>query len=291
MNYNYNAMQKAKKKLFAYSGQYNHFKNIDQEKIDETKKLLERKFEGAKCESDDVFSYLSNPRIYADIKTYDEKILFLILALDPELEIYDLYLNSEIVSNATIAKASDEEKDKLIQKRKEQIHKFFSEAKNRFPFFDREILSYESDFAKILRKDKVFSGIKYDAISKIIERANQVDSFDSISEDDLEKLKTTSNVWLSCAEDLKDYNSLAYNLLKNPKHFKINTIPEQVLMFLLLADPELDMLRVYEEESQEDKIKERCLEEFGFYDFHLIQLEKKYHDKFLPDKKVSSFGY
>ena len=34
-------------------------------------------------------------------------------------------------------------------------------------------------------------------------------------------------------------------------------------------------------------IKERIIEEFGYFNTELLTLERKYHERFCPDKKVS----
>ena len=36
-------------------------------------------------------------------------------------------------------------------------------------------------------------------------------------------------------------------------------------------------------------IKKRSLVELGFYNKNLISLEKKYHERFYPDKKIKKF--
>ena len=46
-------------------------------------------------------------------------------------------------------------------------------------------------------------------------------------------------------------------------------------------------LRIYEEESQMKYMKERTNDQFGYFNTDLLALEKKYHERFCPDKKVS----
>ena len=231
--------------------------------------------------------FLSARHAHLEFGDYDRRILFLILASDPDFLMHDIFLDTEIISESTIKQAPEEDKEKLKEKRKRQLSEFRDKVKSKLGFYDTNFLAYESDLRKIIDKDKLIFNVKYDALSRILERAQGVTIFDKITEEDLERLKLASERWLIEAENLKDFNSLAYNLLIKPGLFNIKNIPEQVLIFIMLADPELNMLRIYEEESREVFTKERCLEEVGFYDSHLIQLERKYHDKFLPDMRIS----
>ena len=64
-------------------------------------------------------------------------------------------------------------------------------------------------------------------------------------------------------------------------------ISQQLALFVLLVDSDLDMLRIYEEESMMPRVKERIIEEFGYFNTELLALERKYHKRFCPDKKVS----
>ena len=47
------------------------------------------------------------------------------------------------------------------------------------------------------------------------------------------------------------------------------------------------MLRIYEEESRMQNVEDRIKEQFGYYNTVLLSLERKFHNRFCPDKKVS----
>ena len=47
------------------------------------------------------------------------------------------------------------------------------------------------------------------------------------------------------------------------------------------------MLRIYEEESMMPKVEERTIEQFGFFNQGLLPLERKFHKRFCPEKKLS----
>ncbi len=277
----------AKKKVFSYGKQYNRFRNISEADIDRIQKKVELLFGNKKHNFNEAIEFLAGKDIHFSFPNYDERILFLILASDPDFLMHKIYLDSEIILESTISKANDEKKEELTKQRKQQLSNFISRVKAKLGFFDNTFLTYESDLRKILEKDSLVFNVKYDALSKLFERASMIKDFDAITDERLEKLKAFGERWLIEAPNSKDYNSLAYNLLTKPELFSIKNIPEQVLQFILLFDPELRMLKIYEEETREDFIKSRCEEELGFYDSHLILLERKYHDRFVPDMKIS----
>ena len=56
---------------------------------------------------------------------------------------------------------------------------------------------------------------------------------------------------------------------------------------ILLTDSNLDMLRIHEEESMMNITKERIIEQFGYFNTELLVLERKFHNRFCPDKELS----
>lgn len=276
-----------KRKIFSYGKQYNKFRDISEDDIERIKDKIKMLFGDKKHNFNEAIEFLAGKDIHFIFPSYDEKILFLILASDPDFLMHKIYLDSKIILESTINKANDEEKEALIKERKQQSNTFINRVKSKLGFFDNTFLTYESDLRKILEKDSLVFNVKYDALSKILERAEAVKNFDNLTDEDFKRLKTFGERWLIEAPNPNDYNSLAYNLLIKPELFSIRTIPEQVLQFILLFDPELRMLKIYEDETREDSIKSRCVEELGFYDSHLILLERKYHDRFVPNMKIS----
>ena len=61
------------------------------------------------------------------------------------------------------------------------------------------------------------------------------------------------------------------------------------MLFVMLVDPELNMLKIYYDESMYQKMEERSLEELGFYNPELIRLEVEHHRTFTPEKKISEW--
>ena len=67
----------------------------------------------------------------------------------------------------------------------------------------------------------------------------------------------------------------------------LRNLAEQAALFILLVDSNLDMLRIYEEESRMPNVEKRIIEEFGYYNSELLNLEKKFHKRFCPEKELS----
>ena len=79
----------------------------------------------------------------------------------------------------------------------------------------------------------------------------------------------------------------AYSVTEQKKLLGISGIAEQLVLFILLVDSDLDMLRIYEEESIMQNVAARIIEQFGYYNQELLTLERKFHRRFCPDKQIS----
>ena len=97
----------------------------------------------------------------------------------------------------------------------------------------------------------------------------------------------TAQGWLSLVPEKHNYKVASYNITNQKKLLGLTTSAEQLALFILLVDSNLDMLKIYEEESMVKNIKERIIEQFGFFEPELLTLERKFHDRFCPDKKLS----
>ncbi len=279
-----------KRHLYDRSGEYKAFKDIDKnvmKRVRDKIKILD--FNRLGCYID-TLKYLTNPSIHTEFPTYDERIFFLIQSVDPDLFMYKEFVSAGVISKAKIENASDfEEKEFLSNIRRNQLNDYISKVRNKMGFFDYKLLSYETDLCRFLYKDKLNSSIKIDYIEKLFNKSNLINSFNNIDNDRLEKLNIISRQWYEKANNPKDYNTLAYNILTKSKALELDSYEEQLLLFIIVADPNLKLLDIYEEESKYNMIKKRSLVELGFYNKKLISLEKKYHERFYPEKKIKKF--
>jgi len=301
MAYNYFNVDTVRRQLHSRSISFNNFKEITEEDIKRIKKKIESlktfsvpKYSYVSKESDNYAStlrYLTNPRISTEYKTFDEKILHLILATDPDFITFKTFLASNITPIEDINDEQDEKRRRQLQdQRRLEIETFENEVRKQIGFYDGNLVKYERILTMTLFKTEGFiSDVKTSSINPLLKRAELVKNINVITELNLKRLKLVAERWATMAKDPQDLNSLAYNLLNKYKDMHIHTIEEQIILFILIADPELDLLRIFEEESTYQKVQERAQEEKGFYNKGLINVERLYHDKFEPEKVISAW--
>lgn len=291
-----------KNQFHSRSVSFQDFKNITNEDVARIRELINAKL--PKIENTKTYDrnqgldnyintlrYLTNPTISQELKTFDERILFLILSCDPDLNHYYRFLESDITPASYIEDEENEKKkQELRNKRKQEINSYSTEVRTRTGFYDSKLLRYESLLhRKLLKQVGFYSDIKLPSLKVLLSRSEGIENINGISAISLERLQSIKERWLKEAKDPSDLNSLAYNLLKSFKELHIYTVEEQVLTFILIADPELDLLRIFEEESNYKEMEKRAKQELGFYNKGLIKVEQLYHDKFEPDKKLSAW--
>ena len=125
----------------------------------------------------------------------------------------------------------------------------------------------------------------------LIIKAKTLKDFNSISNKRYEELKNIAQTWLSLTNQKYNSKVAAYSITNQNKLLGLTNLTEQITLFILLIDSDLDMLKIYEEESTQEKIKERIIEQFGYFDKELLILERKFHDRFCPNKKLSIWSY
>ncbi len=301
MAYDFFNLDTVRRQLHSRSVSFNNFNEITEKDIERIK----RKIESLKAFSAPKYSYVSeasnnyvstlkyltNPQISAEYKTFDEKILHLILATDPDFITFKTFLASNITPIADINDEQDEKRRRQLQdQRRLEIETFENEVRKQIGFYDGNLIKYERILTMTLFKTEGFiSDVKTPSLNPLLKRAELVKNINVITELNLKRLKLVAERWTTMAKDPQDLNSLAYNLLNKYKDMHIHTIEEQIILFILIADPELDLLRIFEEESTYQKMQERAQEEKGFYNKGLVNVERLYHDKFEPEKVISAW--
>jgi len=240
-----------------------------------------------------TIKYLTNPQIHSKLKTFDERIAFLIMMTDPELVTYKEFLKINLISKSEITKAEDKQtRNYLIEKRNKTISKYQYLVREKIGFFDIKLLKYEELFFKIYFADKeLITEIENNNQDNLIIKAKTLKDFNSISNKRYEELKNIAQTWLSLTNQKYNSKVAAYSITNQNKLLGLTNLTEQITLFILLIDSDLDMLKIYEEESTEEKIKERIIEQFGYFDKELLILERKFHDRFCPDKNLSIWSY
>lgn len=236
-----------------------------------------------------ILSYLSNPNIHNDLKTYDERIIFLIIAMDPNLITFKEFLKINILSIEEITKVESKRKrNQLFEERNKTLIEFESKIRSLIGVFDAKLLKYEEIFFKKFYNEKeLITEVNQSNEDKFLFYGYHIKSFDSITEERFKELQEKAQTWLSLIPDEYKSKIATYSSTTQKNLIGLKTLAEQFAFYILIVDGNFDMLKIYEEESTMKKVEQRILEEFGFYNKTMIALEKKLHDRFYPDKQLS----
>lgn len=236
-----------------------------------------------------VLRYLTNPNIHLEIKSFDERILYLIMSVDPKLLTFKEFLKCKITPSRVINNEKDPKKQaELIAKREQEILELQAQVRNQIGFYDSHLLKYEElYFKKFMIEQELITKVNQDYITRLIAIVPFVKSFNSISDERYQVLQDKAQVWLSQTNNINDLFTAAYSCSVQKDTLGLNNILEQLVFLILVSDPDLDILKIYEEESKMNEVQRRCHESFNYYNMNLIHLEQLYHERFCPNKKVS----
>ena len=287
-------------KFYEKGKESKRFMDLTEDDLKELKKKVEEKrqmmsdnvtFRSVHMPKFDVYQsaleYLTNPTIHLKYRTFDERVAFLIMMVDPELVLFREYLKLNAISKEEIAKVEDKkERAALLQKRNQAILNFQSTVREKLGFYDAKLIKYEEMyFNKFLGEKELITEVGNNNQEAIIFRAKVLSNFDSVSDERFEQLKDIAQGCLSIAP--YDTKVATYSVINQKKLLGLSGMAEQLALFILLVDSELDMLRIYEEESMMSEVERRIIEQFGYYNPELLKLEKKFHKRFCPDKELS----
>ena len=233
-----------------------------------------------------ILQYLANSNIHATYPNYDERVVFLIQSTDPELITLKEFLKTSYPKKTEILKSSGETRKKLLEKRNAALKDMESRIREQIGFFDKKLVSYELKYyRKFAYKLVNLNVINVDYISGLLELTEPFTNLDSITKKDYERLNEISQNFIA-QNGNPTLNAAAFNVRYN-RAFGLTGITKRIVLLILLIDPNLDALRIYEEESRTNMVEARMKERFGYYNPELIRLERIYHDKFTPDMKIS----
>ena len=236
-----------------------------------------------------TLQYLTSVNVHLDYKSFDEKLAFLIMMTDPELVTFKEFLKLDLMSLNDISKVEDEkERNRLIRLKNQTIAEYETTVRERIGFFDAKLLKYEELFFKrFFNERELVTEVGRNNQDRLMSMGKLLPDFNGISDKRYEELVDVANTWLSMAPNKYNSYIAAYSVTNQNKLLGLNNLAEQLVLFILLVDRNLDMLRIYEEESQMKYMEERTMEEFGYFNTDLLELEKRFHDRFCPKKKVS----
>lgn len=241
----------------------------------------------------DTLTYLTNPSIHMELKTYDERIIYLIMSVDPELEAFKEFLKTNITPTKVINAEQDPKKQQeLISQRESEILEMQTRIRNKIGFYDSKLLKYEETyFKRFISSKELITKVNQDNITKLLRIIPLISSFNDISDERYQILQEKAKEWLSTTNCENDLFTAAYSCSEQKETIGLNGIIEELIFLVLIGDPELDVLRIYEEESRMDEVERRCKEAFNYYNKDLITLERLYHERFCPEKTLSPWTH
>lgn len=236
-----------------------------------------------------TLEYLISPLIHHELPTFDERIAFLIMMTDPNLVTFKEFLKFDLISLVDISKIEDRnERALLMKKRNRTISSYEYSVREKIGFFDVKLLKYEEMFFKRFFNEKeLITEVEINSQDNLMNEAKLLKDFSSISDKRFSELSIIAQTWLSLVPEQFNSKVAAYSVTNQKRLLGLNSLAEQVALFILLIDSDLNMLSIYEEESKIQHIEERIKEQFGYYNIELLILERKFHDRFCPDKKIS----
>lgn len=301
MAYDAKSLETLRRQFHSRSVTFNNFQGITNEDVETLKQIIANKKKYFEAKQSlfsnsglnnyiNTLRYLTNPTISQELSTFDEKVLYLILSCDPELITMKTFISSDILPASRINEEDDKKRKGLEQRRYQELEQYATAVRQELGFYDGSLLKYESILSRrLLKKQGLITDVKIPSLDKLLKRAELIKTLDIITDNSLIRLRSICEMWLNEAKDPADLNSLAYNLINRFKELHIYNIEEQLIIFILIADPNLDLLRIYEEESNFNQMKVRAKNELGFYNKDLIKVERLYHDKFEPEKEISAW--
>ena len=300
--YNGRDVETTKRMFYSRNIDFNNFANITENDKKRILSLVDIKRKGIQAKNfgkvgvdstvyREALDYVTNAGAYRNLKNFDEKVFFFINLVDPDLVSYYTYVTTEILSKKDLAAITErKDLDKAIELRRQQVALLEDQIRAKIGFYDPALIKYEDIYRKAFIKEEFFmEDIKISQIPFLLTFVNHIANFDKINDERFECLVEKAQMWLSLVADSRDANSLAYNIIKQNHLLKLRNAEECLIFFIAAIDPELKALKIYEEESRTDKMKERMQNELGFYDLNLVRAETLYHRRFTPDLKLSDW--
>lgn len=122
-----------------------------------------------------TLEYLTNPSIRLDLETFDKRIAFLIMMVDPNLITYNEFLKINLISISEIENTKDEVKRNYLKEiRKQALIEYTNNVREKVGFFDIKLLKYEEVFfKKFLSKKETITKIRHNNLNNTIQKVKK----------------------------------------------------------------------------------------------------------------------
>lgn len=288
-------------RFYSHKVFYHKFMNITTDDLESIKKdcedfllenqnLLNPTLNSRQNIYENVFRKIATSTLKNNLISYDKKIIFLIMCVDPQLVMYRTYFLFGLKVDNNLTDVFDKESKILNDMHDQKVIRYLRFIEKYFGFIDRHLLAFEGDYFEAFVKDK--SLMQYvqtlDYLPNIFNLTKFVTSFESISQQRYNDLVNMAVIWEFNNQRLSKTLKLgtaSFNIIRQAKLLELKSVKEQLIMFILLIDKDLKMLDIYENESNFERIEEEIKKEFGFYHKDLIRIEKRYYERFYNGKE------
>ena len=239
-----------------------------------------------------ILNYLIAPNVHFKSKSYDERILFLILTLDPDLSAYYTYIATPFPKKPTTLPfvkdtRTDKEKKADVEEYNDTViivkNAMISKIRDLIGTYDHRIIKYEEAYFNTFVKHlTLVSDSKLDYGSFLSFLFNKVEDFSTITQERFREINEIAQDYLSIDYDF-DTSTTLFHILRQRDLLHLHNKSEQLLFFILVLDPSLSILKTYSEIGNFGKLFEFMDTEFGFVSHKAWATEEFYRRKFAPD--------
>jgi hypothetical protein len=239
-----------------------------------------------------ILNYLIAPNVHFKLKSYDERILFLILTLDPDLNAFYTYIATQFPKKPTPIPFVKDTRDETEKKLDEAEYNdsvaiiknaMISSIRDQIGTYDPHIIKYEEAyFNTFVKHISLVSDSKIDYGYFLSFMFNKVENFSSVSQERFEEINEVAQDYLSISDSF-DYSTTLFHILRQRDLLHLRNKSEQLLFFILTLDPNLSILKTYSEAGNFGKLFEFMDTEFGFVSHKAWATEEFYRRKFAPD--------
>lgn len=290
-----------RKKFYQYRTHSTGFENINENTIEDLKSKLEywderifSKIKPGYLETENyaryvaVLSFVSDSKSFATLGTFDERALFLMLAVDPEFKAYQIYVQSNILRTQDVDKINDKKiQTALLSRRKRQLEEMQRKVRDELGFYDSEFLLLECKYCKKWNNKKtLIYNVKKDYFKTLVKMMADIPNFDEVSLEDLHSIQEKIDKYNKILTQDVDKKTIIYHILYQSDVLGLESDIEKVMFAILALDKELQMLQIYEEENKWYDIAMRSYKELGFFNREFVFTERKFHDKLMPEKII-----
>lgn len=227
--------------------------------------------------------------------SFDEKLLILILVVDPDLLIYKTFCETSFISKEQIEnEKSASIRDILKRQRVEQFTDIEVHIIEQLGFYDNNLLYYELFYMnKIVCRHKINTTVLRASFPKYIMSSLEDFCIDDVTETRFKEIENLAKEFLDKIDVSPTLALVSNAIIYQGEQLDLHTVNEQLIFFILTIDPNFYLLTICEEESRVEEIKRRAFQELGFYDENIIKIEKMLVKRFYPEKmkKISTFSY